>query len=410
MRALLLIFVSFFTILKFGHGQDSLLFFHGKKINAVEDWEKKKPEVKQLILKNIYGYMPPAPEWHAEVMKEIYLEDKNMFYKEVAIHLYKDKTPTQTIFLSLFIPGKGEKPNPVVLALNKCGNPTVLPIDEITVNKYRILHPWCTKQMMKRGGGEQGLRGMKTDFWAVDTLIRRGYAFATFHENDIATDVENLNQGIFRHYPELNNETGWKVISAWAWGLQRAVDYLVTDSLIDTNRIILFGHSRRGKAALLASALDERVAMVVPHQSGTGGMALGKKHPMESTRRINKAFPHWFSDRYKTFAKKPKTLPLDQHYLLALMAPRPVIETVGTYDPWSSYWLSLKNLKMVSPVYELYSKQGLLGKGKVKKREQFKTREIGRLVQVRRPYNHTMNGDYWSFILDFADLKLAPSN
>lgn len=383
------------------------MYLDGKKISTVADWEERRDQLKDLVLENIYGYMPPPPKWDAEVIKEVVIKEKNILYKEIALQLYKDDKPTRTIRLSLFIPDGGEAPKPVVLALNKCGNPTVMEAEEVGIYKDRILHPWCEKYINKKGGVEEAIKGMKQGFWALDTLIKRGYAFATFHESDIAADIDDPNQGIFPFYPGLANETGWKTLSAWAWGLQRAVDYLVTDKNIDPNRIILFGHSRRGKAALLASALDERVAMVVPHQSGTGGMALGKKHPMESMRRINKAFPHWFNDRYKAYGKKPKTLPLDQHYLLALMAPRPVIETVGTYDPWSSYWLSLKNLEMVSPVYELYGQQGLLGKGKIKKRKNMTTANIGHLVQIRRPYKHTMNGDYWGFILDFGKMVLS---
>ncbi len=346
--------------------------------------------------------MPPVPRMEIEVKKEVLIEEAKLLYKEVFIYLFDDRR-VGLIKLALFIPADREGPVPVVLALNKCGNITVSSLEDVKEYRYKILHPWCEKQVDKHGK----LRGIKEDFWALDTLLNRGYAFATFHESDVAADMEARNHGVFGHYPELKNDTGGKVLSAWAWGLQRAVDYLVTDSLIDPGRIILFGHSRRGKAALLAAALDERVAMVVPHQSGTGGMALGKKHPMESMRRINKVFPHWFNDRYKTYAKKPKTLPIDQHYLLALMAPRPVIETVGIYDPWSSYWLSLKNMKMVTPVYKLYGEEGIVGKGKVKKRISRRTQVPGQLVQIRRPYRHTMNGDYWNFILDFADLRLG---
>lgn len=379
------------------------MYLNGKKIKTLDEWGRRRAEIKQLVQENIYGFMPPAPDWDAKVVKEVLLNGTDVLYKEVDIQLYKNSAPTRTIKLALFVPARGEKPAPVILALNKCGNPTVIPSEEIGAKDDRILHQWCEKHIEKAGG----VRGLKEDFWALDTLFKRGYAFATFHESDIAADVEDLNQGIFPFYPELNNETGWKLISAWAWGLRRAVDYLYTEPKVDPNKIILFGHSRRGKAALLAAALDERVAMVAPHQSGTGGMALGKKHPMESMRRINKAFPHWFNDKYKVYAKKPKTLPLDQHCLVALVAPRPVIETVGIWDPWSSYWLSLKTLKMASPVYKLYDKKGIVGKGKVKKRVSRKTTEPGQLVQIRRPYKHTMNGDYWNFILDFADLRLG---
>ncbi len=401
------LFCFLFSVSLSGFCQDSLMYYRGKKITSLEDWKSRRAELKNLALKNIYGFMPEPPRWDAKIVKEVLLKEQNILYKEVAIQLYKGQTPTRTIRLSLFIPANQSKPVPVVLALNKCGNPTVSSIQEIGIYHDRILHPLCKKEMKKRGGTLESLRGLQNNYWTLDTLMHRGYAFATFHDSDIGADINSLEQGIFPFYPELKNDTGWKLISAWAWGLQRAVDYLVTDKQIDSSRIILFGHSRRGKAALLAAALDERVAMVIPHQSGTGGMALGKKHPMESFSQINRTFPFWFNDRFKTYSGKAKKLPLDQHYLLALMAPRPVIETVGKLDIWSSFWLSYKTLKLVSPVYELYGKKGLTGSGKISKRESFKTNKPGTIVQVRRPYMHTMNGDYWNFILDFADLKLC---
>lgn len=402
-----LLFSFLFFLFLSGFCQDSLMYFEGKKIPTATGWQNnRREELKKLVLENIYGMMPGAPEWDSKIIKEVLLKEKNILYKEVAIQLYKDHLPTRTIRLSIFIPANHTHPVPVVVAINKCGNPTVSSIAEVGVYHDRILHPLCKKEMKKRGGTVESLRGLQNDYWAIDTLMNRGYAFATFHDSDVGADTNSLEQGIFPFYPELKTDTGWRLIAAWAWGLQRAVDYLATDKQIDSSRVILFGHSRRGKAALLAAALDERVAMVVPHQSGTGGMALGKKHPMESLKQITKTFPFWFSNRFRAYAQKPKSLPLDQHYLLALMAPRPVIETVGTLDIWSSFWLSLKTMRLVSPVYQLYGKQGLRGSGKVCKRDFLKTGMTGEMVQVRRPYTHTMNADYWNLILDFANQKL----
>lgn len=386
--------------------QDSLLLLNGKQINSLADWNLKREQIKQQIQEHVYGFAPVAPKWESTVTKEVRIEERNVLYKEVSIQLFRDEKLTRTIHLSMFIPLNASGQVPVFLSLNKCGNFTVTDLSESSVFSENILHPQCEKWMRKEGGQLEDLRGYKENFWTIDTLLNRGYAFVTFHESDLAADINALDQGIFPFYPELQKPDGWRVISAWAWGLQRAVDYLITDENIDPDRIALFGHSRRGKAALLAAALDERVAMVVPHQSGTGGMALGRKHPMESIKRITTTFPHWFNDRYAEYGKHPKELPVDQHYLIALVAPRPLLETVGTIDIWSSFGLSLKAMQLASPVYELHQKDGLLGNGKLSKKKQFATKSIGNLLQIRRPYFHTMNGDYWSYILDFADRKL----
>ena len=403
---LLLFFLALFSPFFCYTQTDSLLYLNGQKITSIEAWGQRKPQLKQLILENIYGYMPEKPKANYTILKSIYAKEKGIHYKEIAIQLFKDTLPTRVIRLAVFLPSDKQSQIPIVLAINKCGNLTITDIEEVTAYTDRELHPACYKLCEKNTAVPEGLRGTRKTYWSIDTLIKRGYGFATFHDSDVGADVKSLEQGIFPFYPELINDTGWQLISAWAWGLQRAVDYLVTDEQVDKSRIIVFGHSRRGKAALLASALDERVAMVVPHQSGTGGMALGKKNPMETIYRINKTFPYWFNERFKYHSKHKKTLPIDQHYLAALMAPRPLIETIGSRDYWSSYWVSLKTLRLISPVYGLYGKKGLLGKGFIKKRREISEENIGTIIQVRRPYKHTMNGDYWNYILDIADMKL----
>lgn len=407
MLRLATIFLLIMSFPCFGIAQDSLLYFNGEKIISVAEWEKKRPLIKKQFLHLVYGEMPAVPTMKFSIIRQVEIPLKNIIYKEVAIDLFKEDVFTRQIRLALFLP-KSELKVPVVLALNKCGNQTVSNIKQVTAYNDRLLHNYCAKQINKQDGDTpESIRGLKKDFWALDSLFNRGYGFATFHESDIGADIDTLNQGIFPFYPELDNEHGWKLISAWSWGLQRAIDYLHTDELIDTNKIIAFGHSRRGKTALLTAALDERVDMVVPHQSGTVGMALSKGRPMERPRRINKTFPNWFSDSFKELAKKPKKrLSFDQHYLVALVAPRPLLETVGTRDYWSSYWVSKKTINKASPVYELYGKKGVVGKGKLKKKKDFNSQKESNLLQVRRPFGHTMNGDYWSYILDFIELKL----
>jgi hypothetical protein len=133
-------------------------------------------------------------------------------------------------------------------------------------------------------------------------------------------------------------------------GLQRAVDYLVSAPGIDPRRIIVTGHSRMGKAALLAAAFDERIALAIPHQAGCGGsapsrarIAIGKPYntldtlqtkPPETVANINEKFPHWFNARFKEFDTQPERLPFDQNCLVALCAPRPVLFTNGRADTW----------------------------------------------------------------------------
>jgi len=127
-------------------------------------------------------------------------------------------------------------------------------------------------------GSETELVPVQLDFdvWAIEQSIDRGYAVATFYSGDIDPDRPDVREGIQPHFQEKGEKPGphdWGTIAAWAWGLQRAVDYLQTDKDIDRTRIAVVGHSRLGKTALLAGAFDERIALAIPHQAGCGGSA-----------------------------------------------------------------------------------------------------------------------------------------
>ncbi len=383
---------------------DPLILFDGTPVKTKEQWfNERRPELKKLFQHYMYGYMPEPPEIEVSiqnvddqlfggkaVLKEIEILFKNLEGKDVP-----------RIHLALFIPNVDGKKFPVFLALNKCGNHTVVDYPGVTIHEDAWLHSKCLK-------GEEA-RGVKKDFWCVEYLIERGYAFATYHESNIDPDRNNFTDGIHPHYTNLPGaeEAHWGTIAAWAWGLQRCVDYLVTDENIDKDRICVIGHSRRGKTALLAAAFDERFAMAVPHQSGTGGCALSRNNDQETVKRINQSFPHWFNDHFTIFNDREEKLPIDQHLLMALMAPRPLLDTAGLQDKWANYESALRALKAADKVYEFLGKDGIVGDGVVLGDEPIEMNQVGELLQYRRDTKHTLNIGYWEKILDFADLSLA---
>jgi len=224
---------------------------------------------------------------------------------------------------------------------------------------------------------------------------------------DLDPDTLNWSDGIHAKYSNAPGDSlsHWGTLAAWAWGIQRVVDYLQLDDTIDNDRICVTGWSRRGKAALFAAAMDERIDLVVPHQSGTGGMALSRMNPEESVEVINTRFPHWFNGNFKKFNKDVSKLPLDQHLLVALIAPRPLMDNAGLQDSWASPNLALENLKVATPVYEFLGTKGIVGKGFT--RESIRQTDMGRLLQYQRDTKHTINIDYWNAMLDFADKQLA---
>lgn len=383
---------------------DPFTMMDGTRITTKEDWyAKRRPELKALFQHYVYGYMPPAPEIEVVPRKA----DTSVFsgkatLKEVEIRFKNLKYPNAPkITLALFTPNHAKGPVPVFLALNKCGNQTVVDDPSVTLDPDAWCHASCNKN-------NATARGFKTDFWTIENSIDRGYAFATFHESNIDPDQHDFTDGIHPHYTDLPGPKAshWGTIAAWAWGLQRCVDYLETDKAIDQDGIAVIGHSRRGKTALLAGAFDERIDLVVPHQSGTGGCALSRKNSQETVERINRIFPHWFNDTFTQFDDNEEKLPVDQHLLMALVAPRCLLDTAGLQDRWANYESALLALKAASPVYEFLGVEGLVGKGMIQGDEKITAQNSGRLLQYRRDTQHTLNVGYWNAILDFADIHL----
>ena len=152
-------------------------------------------------------------------------------------------------------------------------------------------------------------------------------------------------------------------IALWAWGFHRVVDYLTTDGKdrVDPKRIAVVGHSRNGKTALLAGAFDERIALVIPLQAGCGGTAPSRTADTraESVKRINTSFPHWFCDNFQLFNDQTERLPFDQHCLIALCAPRPVLLPNAEEDLWANPSGQFELLRAASPVYQLLGAEGL---------------------------------------------------
>ena len=158
----------------------------------------------------------------------------------------------------------------------------------------------------------------------------------------------------------------------------------------------------------MAGAFDERIALVVPHQSGTGGMAMNRDNDQETVARINKSFPHWFSDSFVPFGDcNEAKLPIDQHLLVALVAPRPLFDGEGDQDKWANFDNALRSLQGADKVYKFLGGKGLIGGGVVRGDEPFTDANCGDLVQYRRDEKHVLNRDYWRRILDFADRKLG---
>lgn len=387
---------------------DPLVMFDGTPVRTRDDWfNKRRPELKALFEHYMYGKAPPPPDnlTATVVRTDSKCLDGKATLQEVTIKFGPKTAPP--IHLLLIVPNNRKGPAPVFVGLNFCGNHTVLDDPQISLPSQWI-YKSCAGVENERAT-DKG-RGKQFDVWCPDLLVERGYALATCYNGDIDPDTPELTDGIHPHYLPPGQDTlgkhDWGTIRAWAWGLSRIVDYLVTRPDIDKSRLCAIGHSRLGKTALLAAAFDERIALVVPHQSGTGGMALNRQNDQETVARINKSFPHWFSDSFVSFGDHEAKLPIDQHLLVALVAPRPLFDGEGDQDKWANYDNAMRTLQGADTVYKFLGGQGLAGSGIVRDDEPFTDSNCGDLVQYRRNEKHVLNRAYWQRILDFADRKL----
>lgn len=386
---------------------DPLLGMDGRKAATAAEWRSsRRPELQALFQHYMYGYFPPAP---AKVDVAVRRTDPRALggkatLKELTISWAP--APMPSIDLLLVLPNGRTDPAPCVFGLNFNGNHAVLPDPAIKLPTVWLRE---SKGRTEKNRALEAGRGLDKDVWSVEASIDRGYAVATFVNADVAPDKHDWSEGIHRHYFKPGQTApgphDWGTIAAWAWGLQRVVDYLVTDPAIDSKRLICFGHSRNGKTALLAAAFDERIALAIPHQAGCGGTAPSRGKVGEQVRQINKAFPHWFNDAFVRFNEQVDRLPFDQNALVALCAPRPVLFTNALEDQWANPDGQYAVLRAADPVYRLLGAGGLMASTAPKVGDPLSLGTLGCWIRAGK---HSTTPEDWKVFLDYADVMLNP--
>lgn len=252
-------------------------------------------------------------------------------------------------------------PSPIFLGYNFYGNQTITDDTAVIVSKAWAMDNdefGITDHKLTETS-----RGVRRNRWAIEKIIDGGFGLATLYYGEVDPDKNDFSDGLHSLFyakgQEKPNKNEWGSIAAWAFGMSRALDYLETDADVDATRVISFGHSRLGKAALWAGASDFRFAGVISNDSGCGGAALSKRKFGETVGRINTSFPHWFCDNFTEYNENEEKLPVDQHELLALIAPRPLYVASAAEDEWADPIGEYLSAHYASAVYELYGKEGV---------------------------------------------------
>ncbi len=320
---------------------DPFLRPDGFRIQSKRDWERQRKALLSLILRYEYGEMPPVSRnIRAQILSSHPIEGG--VEREILLTM----GPKGGVSIHLFLSEpEGEGRHPALIT------------------------------------GDLNWGRIKPEI--VREVVGRGYTLAVFNREEIASD-SNAQTGVYKAYP---NYTGGR-LAAWAWGYHRVIDYLLTLPNVDGKHIAATGHSRGGKAALLAGATDTRIALTAPNNSGCGGagcyrILIGK---CEDITAITKNFPFWFAPRFHEFVGKVDRLPFDQHTVKALIAPRALLTTEALGDHWANPEGSQITHSAAKEVFDF------LGAGE---RIGIRFREGG----------HEHNLQDWTALLDFADLQ-----
>ncbi len=315
---------------------------NGKTVRSRKDWARRREEIREMLLYYQYGHMPPAPvNVRAEILSSERIYDGAATKQHILLSMGPDRQIKVNV--GMIIP-KGKGPFPVILK-----------------NDRKIFNVPIAEE-----------------------IIKRGYIVADYLRTDLDPDKPGVVGPAQAAYPDYD----WATLAVWAWGGMRVIDYLVTLDVVDEQKIVFTGHSRGGKTALLAGALDERIALVAPNGSGCGGSGCYRIQGPRSERLddITKPsrFAYWFQPRFREFVGKEDRLPFDQHFLKALVAPRALISIDALGDLWANPLGTQQSNRAAQPAFDFLGVPG-------------------RLALHFRQGGHAQNEEDWRVLVDFAD-------
>ncbi|MGA1977703.1 MAG: acetylxylan esterase [Bacteroidales bacterium] len=337
---------------------DALTMRNGRKVRNAKEWNnKRRGEILRLFEKYQFGRAPDAPE---NMTFNVFDKGTPVFNgkairRQVTVYFTKD-TSDYKMDILIYLPSDAIKPVPLFFNISFSANSNITDDPGI-------------KQGLIWGKDDKKIpapKRMQSGRMNIEQFLSQGIGFATVYYGDIEPDFAGgIKYGIRGHYLKPGTKypasDEWGAISAWAWGLSRAMDYFETDKRIDAGKVILFGISRLGKTVLWAGAHDTRFAMVIASCSGEGGAAISRRNYGETIAHLTDSSRYYyqFCGNWRNFRNDPSKSPVDAHMLVSLMAPRPLLLQTGDTDYWSDPKGEFLAEVAAGPVYELLGKKGL---------------------------------------------------
>lgn len=365
-----------------------LVTVEGKRITTAEEWHTvRRPQIMSLFSNLIYGRVPepstPLKVSFKEVKKDETFMGGKATRKDIEIHL-KTSRGAKTMRVLVFVPNGASKPVPAILK-HSFNNTRSKDFEAGLLRRDRL----------KIG-------------WPLGKILDAGFGFcAVYHEDLVKHNEVEFRNSIHRlFYPEgqsFPKAHEWGVLSACAWGGMRAMDYLETDPDVDARRVAVMGHSKMGKTALWTAAQDERFAMAISAQSGCAGAALWRRKSGETLKKMVTRFPYWLCRNAQKFVEQEDDLPVDQHSLLACIAPRPVYVHSAVGDTWADGRGEYLSAYHASEVYRLLGKKGLESEESPEVGKALMEGEVGYHI---REGGHSIEDGDWEKFIEFASRHL----